>query len=301
MRISLRLLFWAILIGLGWIGGAKYGAPAFVLSTFDKGVELAGDGISRLLGRGADAAREGAKKAADAASDALEDSEKEDGDEEQKDKEEKRDRKDEEREQRSARAPAAEPAPEPRSRGSAARSFGSFTPDAELYLCPRMTVSNAPRANADRLVSSYRPVISVGGVPIITAPVTDACLASGFGDRDGKLHKGVDYNQDPGGPVVAAGGGVVLEAEYRDDYGNYVLIAHGSGVHTRYAHLVNFAGGVRAGARVSAGQRLGIMGNTAGYPIPVHLHYEILTGDYENPKGAFGLEPVDPFSQPAAR
>ena len=289
MRFSLRLLFWAVLVGLGWIGGAKLGAPAIVLSTFDAGVAFAGDQIGKLMGRGADAAREGAKKAVDAASDALDESDE---------------RVDEPEEEPTRREEASEPAPAPaptRSASGGARRFGSFTPDAELSLCPRMSVSNAPRANGSGLITAYKPLISVGGVPIITAPVNGACLSSGFGDRNGKLHKGVDFNQEPGGPVVAAGDGVILEAEYRDDYGNYVLIAHGSGVHTRYAHLKGLNAGVRAGARISAGDRLGIMGNTAGYSIPIHLHYEILTGDYDSPEGAFGLEPINPFSQPAAR
>lgn len=289
MRLSLRLLFWAILVGLGWIGGAKLGAPAVVLNTFDAGVAFAGEQIGKLMGRGADVAREGAKKAVDAASEALDESEEQD---------EKPEEKPARREETVEPAPAPAPA---RSSSGGARSFGSFTPDAELSLCPRMSIHNPPRANSDGVVTVYKPVISVGGVAIITAPVNGACLASGYGDRNGKLHKGVDYNQEPGGPVVAAGDGVILEAEYRDDYGNYVLIAHGSGVHTRYAHLKNLRSGVRAGSRISAGDRLGIMGNTAGYSIPVHLHFEILTGDYENPEGAFGLEPINPFSQPAAR
>jgi murein DD-endopeptidase MepM/ murein hydrolase activator NlpD len=43
------------------------------------------------------------------------------------------------------------------------------------------------------------------------------------------------------------------------------------------------------------------MGNSAGYQIPIHLHYEVLVGDYANPKGSFGLKPVDPLSFPAAK
>lgn len=40
---------------------------------------------------------------------------------------------------------------------------------------------------------------------------------------------------------------------------------------------------------------IGRMGNTADKPVPVHLHYEILTGDYHTAKASFGLTPVDPF------
>ena len=75
-----------------------------------------------------------------------------------------------------------------------------------------------------------------------------------------------------------------------------LLIAHGEGVFTRYAHLSSFAPGVVAGARVASGQQIGLMGNTASYAIPIHLHYEILTGDYDTPSASFGLTPVSPFA-----
>jgi murein DD-endopeptidase MepM/ murein hydrolase activator NlpD len=54
------------------------------------------------------------------------------------------------------------------------------------------------------------------------------------------------------------------------------------------------------GARVKQGQQIGLMGNTAAYRIPIHLHYELLTGDYANPKGSFGLKAVNPFTFPKA-
>jgi hypothetical protein len=47
--------------------------------------------------------------------------------------------------------------------------------------------------------------------------------------------------------------------------------------------------------RASAKREIGLMGNTAGYPIPMHLHYELLVGDYRNPKESFGLTPHSPF------
>jgi murein DD-endopeptidase MepM/ murein hydrolase activator NlpD len=171
--------------------------------------------------------------------------------------------------------------------------------DAKLELCPRMTVSNAP-SNADGFVSAFKPLVLVQGVRVATFPTPGACMSSGFGQRSDRLHKGVDYHADIGVPVLAGGEGAVVEMKYRDDYGNMLLIDHGAGVYTRYAHLASFAKGLTPGVTVKAGEQLGLMGNSASYAIPMHLHYELLVGDYANPKGSFGLEPVDPLSFPAA-
>lgn len=174
----------------------------------------------------------------------------------------------------------------------AAASQGVF--ESGLALCLRMTVTNAPKP------VEYAPFVNANGVRLAVNPTQGACLSSGFGARGGGSHKGVDYHSDTGGPIVAAADGVVIERKYRDDYGNMLLIDHGSGVYTRYAHLSSFAPGVVVGAKLSQGQQIGLMGNTAAYRIPVHLHYEVLTGDYANPKASFGLKPVNPYSFPKA-
>jgi murein DD-endopeptidase MepM/ murein hydrolase activator NlpD len=163
-----------------------------------------------------------------------------------------------------------------------------------------MTVSNAPPADAQRHVVNYKPRINVNGVALATNPTHGACLSSAFGPRGRGRHNGVDYHAADGGPILAAGDGVVREAKYRDDYGNMLLIDHGNGVFTRYAHLSSFAAGIVEGAHVEAGQQLGLMGNTASYAIPIHLHYEVLTGDYDTPRASFGLTPNSPFTFPSA-
>ena len=90
----------------------------------------------------------------------------------------------------------------------------------------------------------------------------------------------LDYHADIGVPVLAGGDGKILEMKYRDDYGNMILIDHGGGVYTRYAHLASFGKGSPPGVSVKAGEALGLMGNSASYQIPIHLHYEVLVGDY---------------------
>lgn len=168
-----------------------------------------------------------------------------------------------------------------------------FVVERELRTCKGLTVSNAPPTDSERHLLGYKPTAKVNGVTLLAAPAPKACLSSAFGYRRGKLHKGVDLQSRPAGPVVAAGAGTIVEAKTRSDYGRYLLIDHGRGVFTRYAHLASYARGVREGATVKMGTRLGIMGNSAGYAIPIHLHYEVLTGNYDTPKGAFGLKPIN--------
>jgi murein DD-endopeptidase MepM/ murein hydrolase activator NlpD len=168
--------------------------------------------------------------------------------------------------------------------------------EAALSLCPGMTVSNAPDAGPDRAVLNYRRDVTINGVRLAANPTIGACLSSGFGMRNGREHRGVDYYRRDGGPIFAAADGVVREQIYRNDYGNMIVLDHGAGVFTRYAHLASFAEGLAVGATVRRGAIIGQMGNTASYTIPVHLHYEILTGDYETPRGSFGLEARSPFA-----
>lgn len=188
-------------------------------------------------------------------------------------------------------APAAGVAPPP------IKPAGVFA--AKLELCPRMTVSNAPKST-DGVVTGFKPLVEVKGVRVATFPTPGACISSGFGPRSDRLHKGLDYHADIGVPVLAGGDGTIIEMKYRDDYGNMILIDHGDGVYTRYAHLASFGKGFTPGVSVKAGEQLGLMGNSASYAIPMHLHYELLLGDYANPKGSFGLQPADPMSFPAA-
>lgn len=170
---------------------------------------------------------------------------------------------------------------------------------ARLELCPRMDVSNAPRA-ADGVVAGYHQRVKVNNAIIAAFPTPGACLSSGYGTRNDRLHKGLDFHASIGVPVLAGGDGTIVELKYREDYGNMILIDHGGGVFTRYAHLASFGRGLSPGVTVRAGDQLGLMGNSAAYQIPIHLHYELLLGDYNTPKASFGLTSADPLSFPAA-
>jgi murein DD-endopeptidase MepM/ murein hydrolase activator NlpD len=163
-----------------------------------------------------------------------------------------------------------------------------------------MMIENAPASDAQSQVTGFKPFVDVQGVKLATNPAVASCLSSGFGTRSSRLHKGVDYQNEVGGPILAAADGEIIEMKYRDDYGNMILIDHGKGVYTRYAHLASFGKGLMNGVSVKAGEQIGLMGNTAGYQLPIHLHYELLLGDYGNPKASFGLAPKNPFDYPAA-
>ncbi len=167
-----------------------------------------------------------------------------------------------------------------------------------LGICPRMTVSNAPETEEDLAIAGYEPFVQAEGTVLLAVAPTEGCVSSGMGVRNGRVHKGLDFRTDDPGMVYAAAPGTILEAHYRQDYGNQVVIDHGEGVFTRYAHLASFAPDIAEGGKVQLGTPLGPMGNTASYSIPVHLHYEVLVGDYDTPAKSFGLTPKDPFEYP---
>ena len=100
-----------------------------------------------------------------------------------------------------------------------------------------------------------------------------------FGTR--KLHTGWDMSASSGEPIVASASGVVVSAGVRGGYGNAVVIDHGGGLATLYAHQSSIA--VGSGQTVERGQVVGYVGCT-GYCTGSHLHFEVRVGG----------SPVDP-------
>lgn len=181
---------------------------------------------------------------------------------------------------------------------SQAKPSAGATAHAGIDLCP-MQISNPPPTDQSGKAIGG-PVVSIKSVPLLLAPATNVCLSSGYGPRNGKLHRGVDYHTRTSGDVVAAGDGVIIEAVMRADFGNMIVIDHGSGVYTRYAHLASFAKGASKGASVRRGALLGPIGATGATSIK-HLHFEILSGTYASGAGSFGLSAHNPFDLPAAK
>ena len=87
---------------------------------------------------------------------------------------------------------------------------------------------------------------------------------------------------------IAAASGTVVSAGYHPSWGYNVLINHGNGLQTRYAHMIRGSLKVSAGQRVSAGQQLGNIGSTGNVTGP-HLHFEVyVNGTRVNPSGYLG-------------
>lgn len=100
-----------------------------------------------------------------------------------------------------------------------------------------------------------------------------------------KLHTGVDLagSNCNGDPVVAAADGTVIKATWSNAYGNYIIIDHGSGITTLYAHSSKLE--VKVGDKVKAGQEIMKVGTT-GYSTGPHLHFEVReNGTYVDPIG----------------
>ena len=108
-------------------------------------------------------------------------------------------------------------------------------------------------------------------------------ISSPFASRWGSFHGAIDISNGStnGKPIIASDGGTVIEAEYHGSYGHYVLIDHGNGYMTRYAHCSKLM--VEEGQKVAQGEYIAAVGNT-GYSFGAHLHFEvILNGQLVDP------------------
>ena len=116
---------------------------------------------------------------------------------------------------------------------------------------------------------------------LMKTPINGARLSSSFGMRkhpiDGynKMHRGTDFAAPMGTPIMASGSGVITRARWCGGGGNCVKIKHNSTYETVYAHMKNFARGIKEGIRVKQGQIIGYVGSTGKSTGP-HLHYEVI-------------------------
>jgi murein DD-endopeptidase MepM/ murein hydrolase activator NlpD len=106
-------------------------------------------------------------------------------------------------------------------------------------------------------------------------------VVSGFGLRWGRMHNGIDIAVGYGTPVAASASGNVIFAGWMGGYGNFVIVDHGGGLSTAYAHLSS----ISAGGSVSQGQVVGYVGCT-GHCFGPHLHFEVrVNGSAVDPLG----------------
>ena len=138
----------------------------------------------------------------------------------------------------------------------------------------RRRIRGAQRSSARR--SSHRRASGVLGWPV-AGPVT-----SGFGMRWGRMHEGIDIAVGVGTPVRAAAAGTVIYAGWMGGYGNLVVIDHGNGLSTAYAHNSSLAASV--GQSVAPGE-CSYSGNT-GHSTGPHVHFEVrVDGSAVDPLG----------------
>jgi len=116
---------------------------------------------------------------------------------------------------------------------------------------------------------------------LMKTPINGARLSSAFGMRkhpiDGfnKIHRGTDFAAPMGTPIMASGSGLITRARWCGGGGNCIKIKHNSTYETIYAHMRNFAKGIKEGIRVKQGQIIGYVGSTGKSTGP-HLHYEVV-------------------------
>ena len=131
----------------------------------------------------------------------------------------------------------------------------------------------------DEMVKNKEQLLAA--IPAIQ-PVSNKDLtrvASGFGTRIDpvykvpKFHAGLDFTAPTGTPIYATADGIVAEADYNTGgFGNHVLLNHGFGYETLYAHMVRIK--TRKGASVKRGEVIGYVGST-GKSTGAHCHYEV--------------------------
>jgi murein DD-endopeptidase MepM/ murein hydrolase activator NlpD len=132
-----------------------------------------------------------------------------------------------------------------------------------------------PPALAEKIRSSQGAGIASTGSGVSASgflwPVHGA-VVSGYGWRWGRMHEGVDISVASGTSVVAAASGTVIYAGWLGGYGNLVVVDHGNGLSTAYAHNSGFAVGV--GASVGQGQTIAYSGSTGNSSGP-HVHFAV--------------------------
>lgn len=126
----------------------------------------------------------------------------------------------------------------------------------------------------------------LSSIPAVS-PV-DGWITSGFGTRispftgERSLHLGIDIAAPLGTPILSPADGVVIFSGAKAGFGNFVMVAHGYGIVTRYGH--NHQNLVQPGQRVLRGEQIGTVG-ASGRTTGPHLHYEIvINGKTENPQ-----------------
>lgn len=154
---------------------------------------------------------------------------------------------------------------------------------SKLYVAPvvkkTVTVASSGTVNTSRNLNTSGQKISIG-ISLIQ-PVSGV-ITSRFGSRSLGTHSGIDIGVPTGTPIRAAAGGTITFAGYKGSYGYLVVVSHGNGVQTYYAHCSSIL--VSVGQSVSQGEVIAKAGST-GRSTGSHLHLEVrVNGVAQNPQ-----------------
>ncbi len=145
------------------------------------------------------------------------------------------------------------------------------------------------QTNDDGIVDFYDETGKSAKKFLMRKPLAGGNFRSGFGMRRhpilgySRMHSGVDWSDDTGAPIFAAGNGTIIHSDWSSGYGRRIEIQHLNGYVTTYSHLSGFARGIQEGGKVRQGQIIGYVGNT-GLSTGPHLHYEVaINGNYVDP------------------
>jgi murein DD-endopeptidase MepM/ murein hydrolase activator NlpD len=141
---------------------------------------------------------------------------------------------------------------------------------------------------SDRIEQSLASASGFGDTVVVGDPSAmgfiwplRGAITSGFGMRWGRMHQGLDIDGETGDPIRAAKSGTVSMAGSAGGYGNMVVVDHGGGIATLYAHASQIF--VTNGQNVAQGQAIAAVGST-GHSTGSHLHFEVrANGTPQNP------------------
>ena len=157
-----------------------------------------------------------------------------------------------------------------------ARHFAS-----EAAALQAQSANLAAQIHASQATVTYSAGDSTPSASGLIWPVSGP-VVSPYGWRWGRMHEGIDIAAGYGTPIAAAAAGVVIYAGWMGGYGNLIIIDHGGGLATAYAHQSSFAVG---GGSVSQGQTIGYVGCT-GHCFGPHVHFEVrINGSPVDPLG----------------
>src|SRR4051812_21431619 len=167
--------------------------------------------------------------------------------------------------------------------GAVDGGFGARTVSAVKRLQTFAGLSADGVAGPATLAALSRPPVRA---PALRRPIATA-VGDRYGPRGNQFHAGLDFPAATGTAITAAAPGRAIFAGYDDGWGLTVVLDHGNGVHTRYAHFSSAA--VSVGASVAAGALVGRVGST-GFATGPHLHFEVtVRGANADPGLALGL------------